>query len=167
MQVPRRKREIDHALGQKTDYHLTSAALATLEAEVERLLKFDRPRAAEEVARTQQMGDLSENAAYQEAKNRLRRINSRITGLEDRIRNAVVITSRGTGMVEIGSTVVVRVGASERTYEIVGSQETDPARGRISHTSPLGTALLHHAAGETVILEVNRRKMEYEIREVR
>lgn len=119
-----------------------------MERTVERL-KASLPAMRTEVARTQEMGDLSENAAYQEAKHHLRRTASRIAGLEERLMSAIPIEA-GTndGQVRIGSNVTVSDGAVERTYQILGSQETDPMKGRISYLSPLGAALMGKREGD-------------------
>jgi transcription elongation GreA/GreB family factor len=111
---------------------------------------------------------LSENAEYQDAKAKLGRIDSRIFSLKERIKNAQVIEygSDSSGKVRIGSTVTVMSNDKTRTYQIVGTQESDPSRGMISYRSPLGEALLGHAVGETVILNRDGQSLAYRITEV-
>lgn len=171
MQVPRRRSE-QHRKYQRpsdTDAHLTAAAIARLQDELERLLKHERSKAADEVARTKEMGDLSENAAYTEAKFHLRRINDSIFSIKERLKRAIVITSGASvsARIAIGSIVVLRVNGEERTYEILGSQETNPSRGRISHFSPVGATLLGHKAGDSVLHTINGQDVVYKIVEVR
>lgn len=136
-----------------------------LEEEFHEISAFQRPKAVEDLTRAREMGDLSENAAYAEAKSRLGRIDARIFSIKERLKNAVVIETGpdAVGRARVGSKVTVSVGGRERTYEILGSQETDPARGRISHSSPLGSALIGKCAGGSVIVSGPSGDVRYEI----
>lgn len=169
MQVPIRKSEQLRKYGDTGGpVYLTVAGIARLRETLNALEKRDLPQAIADVQSTAQMGDFSENAAYQEAKGRLRRINGRIESLKDRLARAKPIEHRGgSAFVELGSTVVVRMGGQEKTYEIVGPAETNPSRGRISHLSPLGVALMGHRAGDTLSFANGDKKIECEIVEVR
>ncbi|PJE75710.1 transcription elongation factor GreA [Candidatus Uhrbacteria bacterium CG10_big_fil_rev_8_21_14_0_10_48_11] len=111
------------------------------------------------------MGDLSENAAYQYAKDNLRRIHNRILSLRSRIANAIVIehTAGSSGIIELGSRVTISRNGSEKKYEIVGSAEAKPANGRVSHQSPLGQALLGHRAGDEIFVTSPKQKIAYQI----
>lgn len=122
----------------------------------------------QEVRRLAEMGDFSENAGYQIAKGTLRRINDRIVTLEERIKTAIPI-EQGTkdGTIRVGSTVTVETNQKPMIFEIVGSMETNPSRGRISHRSPLGVALLGHVAGDEVILKTPEREVVYRVIDVR
>lgn len=114
-------------------------------------LRRDRPAAAAEVSRLAQLGDFSENAEYQMAKGRLRGMNDAIDRLQHQIDHAEIIEQNDDpDVVQIGSTVVVEHGGTQRTFHILGSSETDPSRGIISHASPIGAALLGHAVGDDV-----------------
>lgn len=163
MRIPTRKSEILRALDDSTDYSVTADKLAAMKRDLERLTKVERPQWADEVARTSQMGDLSENAAYQVAKNKLRQINSRILSLDDRIKKAVVIEVVNDGKVHVGSTVVVSFQDRELTLVIVGSQETNPARGTISRSSPLGQALLGAHLGDVVRVKTPNGEATYTV----
>jgi transcription elongation factor GreA len=161
MQVPYRK--AGKYAGQKPDPHLTQDKYAELQAKLERL-KGIRPGAIQEVKRLALMGDFSENAAYQIAKGRLRGINQRISEIEDHLKRAEIIEAKpNRGIVELGRRVTVEVNGKEKTFEILGSSETDPTGGVISHNSPLGRALMGHKAGETVMLELAGRTVMYRI----
>jgi transcription elongation factor GreA len=164
MRIPTRKSEIWRNAKQTDDHFFTPAALERMKADLERLTKKERGTAAEEVHRTKQMGDLSENAGYQEAKATLRRINDRITTLEARIKHAVVIEKgEQDGKIRIGSTVTLYVNGKQTTFTILGSHETSPGKGRISHLSPLGKLLLGRHEGEQVTLHLDGRAIEYGI----
>ncbi len=155
--------------GKDADDFLSPEAIKKLQDDLRRLEEVSRPRAAEELARTREMGDLSENAAYSEAKGRLNGMLRRIHEIKERLKTAVVVKRGSTdGRVGVGASVVVRVNGKSKTYAITGSAETDPASGRVSHLSPLGAALRGHVAGDSVtVTAANGKKVAYEILEVR
>jgi len=168
MQTPKRRSEQARLARQHTDHHLTADAVAQLQRELvacrERL-----PRLAEETQRMREMGDLSENAGYHTAKAQLTRVNFRILEIEDELKHAIVI-DRGagaSGQVRIGSTVTVRTGDRELTFDILGSQESNPTRGCISYSSPLGSALMGHTDGDHVAVTVNGKTTTYTVVSVR
>lgn len=97
------------------------------------------------------LGDLSENAEYQEAKEEQSLIESEIAKLEEMIRDVVIIPkNHSRDVVQVGSTVRVKSDHSEEIYTIVGSEEADPLNGKISNESPLGKAFLGHKPGDKV-----------------
>ncbi len=150
------------------DRHLTAAAVERLRRDLRDLEEQQRPRTVEELSRAREMGDLSENAAYQDAKARLGRIDGRIFSLKERIKNAIIIETgpNEAGQVQIGSTVVIASNGKRRTYQILGSQETNPSLGRISHLSPIGSALMGRRAGETVTVKIQDKEIAYRIEQV-
>ncbi|MFH1078201.1 MAG: transcription elongation factor GreA [Patescibacteria group bacterium] len=167
MRIPTRKSQ-QLRPQEERDNVLSAWKLQRLKDDLVDLEKRQRPLVVEDLADARSKGDLSENAEYQDARGKLSRMDSRIFSLKERIKNAQVIES-GTGpagQVRTGSTVVLSVDGHQRQYAIVGSQETDPSRGRISYLSPLGAALLGHVAGESVIVEANGQKTSYGIVEV-
>jgi transcription elongation factor GreA len=100
-----------------------------------------------------QMGDLSENADYKQAKEDQGFLEGRIQELIQLLGNVVIIdeNSKSKDTVEIGSKVTIQEDKEpEETYLLVGPQEADPAKGRISYSSPIGVALLGHKVGDTV-----------------
>lgn len=168
MQIPKRKSEQTNRY-QDDDAHLTPQGIEKLKNELERLETVSKPRAIAELQRTAAMGDFSENAAYSEAKGKLRGINSRIMIFTEKIKNAVPIqVSAGNAItVQIGTTITVLVNDRERTFEIVGSQETNPSSGRISYRSPVGAALMHHAAGDEIPININGKTVHYKILKIK
>jgi len=162
MQVPIRKPgQYTHA---KPDPNMTEAKLKEYKKELDKLVKFSRPRAAEELKRTIQMGDLSENAAYSVAKGRLRGINERIIELENIIKNVVLIQPHANNYtVQLGCHVTVKINSQTKTYLILGSTETNPSQGIISHLSPIGAALMNHKVGDKVKITLTDKVTEYEI----
>lgn len=147
---------------QERDPHVTAEKLGELKRQLERLKKVSQPPAIAEVKRLAEMGDFSENAAYQMAKGRLRGINQRILELQDQIHRAVVITpTRDTATIQLGHRVTVEINGKQKTFLILGSTETDPGAGVISHHSPIGAALMGHQVGDTVhFLLSNKKRVE-------
>jgi len=150
-------------MSRTTDNHITQNAFDKMCKKLERLEKSLRDLAAE-VTRTQEMGDLSENAAYQEAKFTLRRTMGQIEGLKERIKNAIIIKKPvSNDLVQIGSIVIVVRDGKQTQFEILGSHETDPLRGKISHLSPIGSALIGKKVSDKVSVEIAGDIMEYEV----
>ena len=150
------------------DNHITQAKFDMLKGELEDLEHVQHKKTSEELRVAREMGDLSENAAYTEAKSRLLKMNNRILSIKERLKNAVIIDERTAGgRVQIGATVTLSANGKTRVYQILGSQETSPGEGKISHHSPLGSALLGKSAGETVtITTAADKKIEYQILKV-
>ncbi|HNX10793.1 MAG TPA: GreA/GreB family elongation factor [bacterium] len=163
MRVPTRKSSLKNPYT-KPDPNLTWDKFNELKNKLEKLKKVSRPREAEEVKRLALMGDFSENAGYQLAKSRLRGINQRITDLENLLTRAEIISFGGSsGQVDLGNLITLVSGNIEKKYRILGSAETNPGSGVISHNSPLGAALMRHAVGDTITVEIGGRKKEYKI----
>lgn len=148
------------------DPMITPDKLLQLQKKLERLKK-SRPGASSEVARLAQLGDFSENVEYQLAKGRLRRINNDIQVLENQIYQAKIIQPHNINTVQIGHTVTLLVNNIERKYTILGSEETDPSKGIISHNSPLGLALLGQQVNETIKINTGKKMTEYKIIEIK
>jgi transcription elongation GreA/GreB family factor len=165
MRVPIRKSEKYTYLPQ--DPYITPAKFEELRKKLDRLINVSRPRESVEVQRLAMMGDFSENVAYQVAKGRLRGINQRILDIGNLLKKAVIIQpDSSSGVVEIGQTVTVEHDGRERTYQILGSEETDPTQGIISHNSPLGSALLGHRCGDTVTVTLTDHPTTYKIKRI-
>ncbi|MCX6743925.1 MAG: GreA/GreB family elongation factor [Candidatus Parcubacteria bacterium] len=162
MQIP--KRRYDKNDSGAGDYHISANKAAEYKQELERLKKVIRPRQSEEVAEHAKLGDFSENAAYQIAKGKLRGTNHRILVLDDILNNAIIIPECGTGdCVQIGSKVTVKFNGRQKVFQILGSQETNPAQGIISHLSPIGAALIGHKKNDEVNIEINNKPVKYQI----
>lgn len=166
MQTPYRKPG-KYAL-QNQDPFLSEEKLQKLQEKLDRLKK-NRHTLAAEVSRLAELGDFSENVEYQLAKGKLRGTNDAILKLENQIKNAQIIKPKSNPeAVGLGHKVTIRLrsgqaGEEEKTYQILGSAETDPKKGIISQNSPLGRALLGKKIGETVEIELKDKKIEYKI----
>ena len=112
-------------------------------------------------------GDLSENAEYDAAKNEQAKNEYDIAVLEDELQHVHIIdeTTLASGGVNIGTSVTVRNTKSgfETTYQIVGTTEADPRKGKISNESPIGAALMGRKAGEKVDVHTPGGLLELEI----
>ena len=112
-------------------------------------------------------GDLSENAEYDAAKNEQAKNEYDIAVLEDELQHVHIIdeTTLASGGVNIGTSVTVRNAKNgfETTYQIVGTTEADPRKGKISNESPIGAALLGHKAGDKVDVHTPGGLLELEI----
>ena len=150
----------------KIDPLLTKEKFNDLKKNFERLKKTQL-EAASEVRRLAEFGDFSENVEYQLAKGRLRGINNRIVMLEHQLNQAVIIQSNEkTDVVRIGHTITIQQGGTRKRYQILGSSETNPQKGIISHTSPIGEALLGHRTGEKIKIMINNKEVEYVIEKI-
>ncbi len=149
---------------------LTDEGLKKLEAELEELKTVKRKEIAEKIKVALSFGDLSENSEYDEAKNDQAMIESRISTIENMLKNVKVIDEDDltTEHIHVGSKVRVRDVEFDEVceYQIVGSNEADPADGRISDESPVGKGLLGHKVGERVEVETPAGPMAYEILEI-
>ncbi|MFH1255044.1 MAG: GreA/GreB family elongation factor [bacterium] len=147
----------------KPDQYITESKYNELKNKLDRL-KFNRPRAAEEVKKYASDGDFSENAAYQIAKGRLRGINRRISEIEDHLKNAIIIKPpEHAEKIQIGCSATIETHGREKTYLILGSSETDPQRGIISRNSPIGSALIGKKIGDRIKIKSDNREIEYKI----
>lgn len=154
-------------MGINNKIQFTSDGLKALKSELEELKDIKRPEAVERVARAREFGDLSENSEYHAAREELSFIEGRIDELETLMKKAVVVKRSGSKTkVSIGCKVTVGVGKSEHTYEMVGEWEADPMQKKISHTSPLGQALIGKKPGEAVEFEAPAGKVIYKIKKI-
>lgn len=114
------------------------------------------------------LGDLSENAEYQEAKEEQSLVELQIAELEERILNARVIQKNWrTDIVSVGSTVRVSSNHGEETFIIVGSEEANPAEGKISNESPMGKAFLGAKVGDITEVKTPAGTVTYKILEIK
>jgi transcription elongation factor GreA len=148
----------------KSDPHLTQAKLDELKEQLEKLKKFSQPKAADEVRRLAELGDLSENAAYQIAKGRLRGINQKIIELENETNKAIIIKPfKYGGTVQLGCRVTLEISGKKSEYLILGSAETNPGQGVISHNSPIGSAIMGHLIGDELQIVLKGRQIKCKI----
>jgi transcription elongation factor GreB len=150
--------------------YITPAGYRRLRAELAQLWEVERPRLVETIAWAASNGDRSENADYLYGKRRLREVDRRIRFLSKRLERAEIVDNAGQDheRVYFGATVtyVDRAGA-ERTVSIVGMDEVDPARGRVSWVAPVARALLKARAGDLVAVRTPAGLEQIEVVEIR
>ncbi|MFA5029443.1 MAG: transcription elongation factor GreA [Patescibacteria group bacterium] len=148
--------------------YISAAGLEKVKEELEKLKNIDRPEVIERIARSRELGDLSENAEYHEAREKQSFIEGRIQELEALIKNAVIIKNdKKPSLVGLGSTVLATCdNGAKIKYMIVGHQEADPSSGRISHESPLGRAFIGRKIGDEFELQVPAGKLKCKINKI-
>ena len=150
--------------------YVTPAGHKRLNDELARLWKVDRPKLVDTIAWAASNGDRSENGDYIYGKRKLREIDRRIRYLSKHLDTAVVVDNAGKAheKVYFGATVTVAdESGGERTLSIVGVDESDPGRGRVSWVSPIATALLKASVGDVVTMRTPRGAEELEIIAIR
>lgn len=152
-------------------YKMSSERLQTIKDELYYLETVREKEVAELIKEARSFGDLSENSEYDEAKAEQGKLYSKIAELKDLIENADIVDNLEADLpkdsVTLGSIVeVIDVDDDENIvekYEIVGSQEANPNKGKISDDSPLGRGLHGHKAGETVSIDAPAGQLKFKI----
>ncbi|MFH1171701.1 MAG: transcription elongation factor GreA [bacterium] len=148
--------------------YITREGLQKIDEELSFLKNVKRREIADRIQQAKELGDLSENAEYVEAKNEQAFIEGRILELENVHRNAEVIEeTHGGDIVRVGSTILFEYDGQTGEYLIVGSSEADPSHGRISNESPLGKAFIGRSVGESVEITTPRGTILYTIKKVK
>ena len=149
---------------------ITAEGLRQLEEELEYLKGQKRKEVAEKIKVARSYGDLSENSEYDDAKNEQAILEARIATIEATLKNAVLIDEDDmtNEHVHVGSSVrLLNLRTdSEVTYKIVGSNEANPAKGKISDESPVGMALMGHSVDDVVEVEVPIGTVGFKILEI-
>jgi transcription elongation factor GreA len=147
-------------------YVTTKEGLEKMKAELAELKGVRRPELSARIAKAKDLGDLSENAEYHDARDTMSFLEGRITELEDFIPRAVVSEPRSTEVVTVGCRVKCTMNGKEKTYHVVGSNESDPAQGRISNESPLGQHFVGRKAGDEFEAMMPAGSMKFKIIEI-
>jgi transcription elongation factor GreA len=142
---------------------LTEEGLQKIKSELA-ALKDRRKMVIARIQTAKEFGDLSENAEYDDARNEQSFVEGRLQELDDMIKRAKVVTKKhGEGAIGLGNTVTVSCEGEEEVYELVGANESDPLKGKISIDSPTGKALMGASKGETVVVATPGGKLEYKV----
>ena len=154
---------------EESKIYLTGEGKVKLQKELEEL---EGPRRTEIAARLKsaiEMGDLSENADYHKAKEDQGFLEGKILEIKHTLNNAIIVDdqSNGTDNVTIGCRVTVQEeDFPPETYFLVGSQEANPAENKISHISPIGSALLKKQVGDIVKIKTPGGELELKILQI-
>ena len=119
---------------------MTKEGLSKLKAELKQLIDSKRPEVAKRILAAREMGDISENAEYDSARQEQSYVEGRIEELEEIIKNARISDKLKADIVGVGCSVTVHIDGDEETFHIVGAPEANPLEKKISHESPLGLA---------------------------
>ena len=147
---------------------VTPEGLEKLQQELLYLTEVRRKEVADRIRQARDFGDITENSEYDDAKTEQGLLERRISEIQRRIRNVKVVdpSEARTDAVDLGTRVPLRVAGmkgEERTFQIVGANESDPTNGKLSHASPVGRAVLKRRVGEKVTVSTPRGSTEYEI----
>ncbi|MBA1204952.1 transcription elongation factor GreA [Pseudomonas capeferrum] len=153
-------------------YPMTVQGARALEEELTHLTKVVRPKLSQDIGEARELGDLKENAEYHAAREQQGMVEARIRDIEGRLQNAVVIdvtTIAHTGKVIFGTTVeLANVETDESvSYQIVGEDEADIKRGKLSVGAPIARAIIGKEEGDVVVIKTPAGVVEYEIVEVK
>jgi len=158
-------------MGNKNTVYLTEEGLEDLKKELDNLINVRRPENIIAIKEARALGDLSENAEYDAARNEQAQIEGRIKQLEKMLENVSIITEVSKDKVSIGNTVSIKYVDEDddeiEEYKIVGSQEADPFESKISNESPIAKALFDHKVGDIVTVESPNGSYEIEIVEIK
>ncbi len=144
--------------------YLTKDGLVDLKNELKQLTEVDRLSIAERIKTARDMGDISENADYEAAREKQAFVEGRIREIDDILSRVEIIDeNKKTNSVGVGVTVKVHVDGGEEEFMIVGAPEANPIDKKISHESPLGKALLGKKIGDKVKVEAPMGNLTYTV----
>lgn len=146
---------------------LTTAGREKLEAELTKLKNEDLKDVAEQIKSARELGDLSENADYHQAREKQAFVAGKIAEIEYKLSHGRMADKGGNvGIVAIGSHVILASSDGSEEYDIVGATEADPVSGKVSVSSPIAKAILGHKVGDKVLVETPAGEMKFEIKKI-
>lgn len=147
-----------------TEY-LSPQGLEKIKKELEKLKTEKRKEISNRLSESIAQGDLSENSEYFEAKEEQAFLEGKISELEEKIRNAVIVSDKekNRGWAQMGSTILVSNNSKKLKFQIVGAEEADPIKGKISVNSPLGKAILNKPKGAIIKASTPAGEIKYRI----
>ncbi len=134
-----------------------------LEEELQQLTTTKRREIADRIEKAKELGDLSENAEYAEAKEAQAFNEGRVAEITALLKNLTVVKGHGRGQIGMGSKITVESGGQQKEFLIVSFNEADPLSGKVSNESPLGLAFLDKKIGDTVIVHTPKGDNKYKI----
>lgn len=148
------RKKIQEAMKHVYFQKMTKSGYQEIEAQIAQL-QTQRPQKIEQLKAARALGDLSENTEYSTAKRELRHLESRLRYLNKQLQYSQIIAPGSDQEVDLGTTVTLRFEDDNdlTTYQIVGKQEADLAQNKLSFDSPLGQAIMHQSAGQTVTVQ--------------
>ena|SRR3990167_6777243 len=149
----------------KNEVLFTKEGLEELKTEYDKLVNKQRPAILEELQSARSLGDLSENSMYHAARERQSFIEGRIREVEELLKKAKVskTSSKKGGQIGLGKRVTLEIQKKKIDFHIVGPEEVDTAKNKISHESPLGSALMGRGIGDLIDVQTPSGKMQYKV----
>ena len=144
--------------------YISAPGLQSLKDELVKRTTISRKEIAEKISAAKELGDLSENFEYHEAKEQQGLNESRVAQLEEMIRDHVIVeNSTGGDTVDLGTTFDVEVNKIKKTFSMVGSSEAYPIASKISNESPIGLAFMGHKVGDSIDITTPGGLVSYKI----
>jgi transcription elongation factor GreA len=144
--------------------YLSEEKLKELKEELDKRKKITRHEIAERISAAKELGDLSENFEYHEAKDAQGANEMKISQLESMIIDAQIVQQKSGGnTIQLGSSFEVEINGDVKTFQIVGASEANPLEGKISNESPIGSMFLGACAGKIVEVEVPSGIVKYKV----
>ena len=155
-------------MSEKKKVYLTEEGFKEMKAELDYLINEKRPENINAIKEARALGDLSENADYDAARDEQAEIEAKIKKLEAIIDNVEIIEEVSTDKVGLGNTVKISYMDDDDTdeYKIVGTEEADPFESKISNESPIAVALMGHSVGDVVSVESPNGSYEIKVIEI-
>jgi transcription elongation factor GreA len=147
--------------------YLTQEKYDEFKKELAELKGTRRKEVAESLEYAKSLGDLAENAEYHEARDIQATVEDRIAKLEDLLKNATVVSSHDTNVVNVGSIVTVEKDGKKVIYTIVGSEEANVGANKISIKSPFGHAALGKKVGEMFSYSAPNGELSYKVLDIK
>lgn len=147
------------------EIYVTTTGLEKMKSELDNLIQVKRPEVIKALKEARALGDLSENAEYDAARQEQAQTEARIKELESMIEHAVVIENVDTNEVSIGTRVTIEYVGDDDTeeYSIVGVKEADPFNNKISNESPIARAILGKKIGDIVSVDSPNGKYDVKV----
>lgn len=153
---------------EEKEIYISREGLEKLKEELSLIEGIKLKAIAKKIAEAKDLGDLAENSEYHEAKQEQAFLAGRAQDLRYKVKHARIISNLNTGgVIAVGSKVKIAVAGMEKEFALVGGDESDPANGKISIDSPIGSALIGHKIGEKVMVKTPAGESEYSILEVK
>jgi len=148
-----------------TKHYITEEGLEKLKEELIFLKTEKRQSISRRIQAAKELGDLSENAEYSEAKEQQALNEGKVAEIEEMVKNAETIDNRhlNSNIVNIGSTIKIKNEKGEKTFTIVGSNEANPSEGKISNETPMASSFLGHKVSDDVKIETPKGLVTYTI----
>jgi transcription elongation factor GreA len=152
----------------ENEIFITTEGLVKLQKEHEDLVKTKRKEVAVRIAQAKELGESDDiSAEYEAAREEQSFVEGRILELEEVLKNAKIIDRpKGSRIVELGNTVTVEINGDQESYTIVGSVESEPEKGKISHQSPVGKSLMGLKVEDEVSVVTPAATLKYKIKKI-